>query len=111
MAIKIFAFDIDVDICKTKGNDYNNSIPNKKVIYKINHLHDQGNQIIIFTARFMGRTNNDYKKAYDLGYSFTLEQLKSWNVKFDKLFFGKPSFDMLIDDKAFNYSESWLTKI
>ena len=78
---------------------------------KINHLYDAGNTIIIFTARFMGRTDNDYKKAYELGYKFTLIQLQSWNLKFNELILGKPSFDLLIDDKAFNYNESWIEKI
>ena len=51
------------------------------------------------------------EKAYELGYEFTLDQLKNWNVKFDKLYFGKPRFDLLIDDKAFNYSSSWMSQI
>ena len=59
----------------------------------------------------MGRTNNDYKKAYQLGYKFTLNQLQSWNLKFNELILGKPSFDLLIDDKAFNYDESWMEEI
>ena len=111
MLPKVYAFDIDGVICKTQGNDYKNAIPNPNAIKKINILHDKGYKIIIFTARFMGRTKNNYKKAYELGYDFTLEQLKSWNVKFDKLYFGKPSFDLLIDDKAFNYSSNWISQI
>ena len=59
----------------------------------------------------MGRTNNNYEKAYALGYDFTLKQLKNWNIKFHKLIFGKPSFDILVDDKAFNFSEDWIRKI
>ena len=111
MSIKTYAFDIDGVICTTEGSDYENSIPNHIAIAKINTLHDKGNKIIIFTARFMGRTNNDYKKAHELGYEFTLGQLKKWNVKFCDLVFGKPSFDLLIDDKAFNYSEKWIYDI
>ena len=111
MMQKVLAFDIDGVICNTVGSDYKNSKPNKKAIEKINNLYDEGNKIIIFTARFMGRTNNNYKKAYELGYKFTLNQLQSWNLKFNKLILGKPSFDLLIDDKAFNYDESWIEKI
>ena len=111
MKQKVLAFDIDGVICHTVGNDYQNSKPNKKAIKKINHLYDAGNTIIVFTARYMGRTDNDYKKAYELGYKFTLNQLQSWNLKFNELILGKPSFDLLIDDKAFNYDESWIEKI
>ena len=81
MLSRVYAFDIDGVICKTQGNDYKNAIPYKNAIKKINTLHDKGNKIIIFTARFMGRTKNDYKKAHELGYEFTLDQLKNWNVK------------------------------
>ena len=37
--------------------------------------------------------------------------LKSWKVNFHELFMGKPSFDILIDDKAFNYNENWIKKL
>ena len=111
MTQKVLAFDIDGVVCHTVGSDYKNSKPNKKAIKKINCLYDQGNKIIIFTARLMGRTNNNYQEAYNLGYKFTLNQLQSWNLKFNELILGKPSFDLLIDDKAFNYNESWIEKI
>ena len=111
MKQKVLAFDIDGVICNTLGSDYENSKPNKKVIEKIYHLYDAGNTIIVFTARFMGRTNNNYQEAYKLGYKFTLNQLQSWNLKFNELILGKPSFDLLIDDKAFNYNDSWIEKI
>ena len=111
MTFKTFAFDIDGVICNTKNGQYKESKPNIKAIKKINSLHDQGHNIIIFTARFMGRTNNNYKKAYELGYELTYDQLCKWNLKFDKLILGKPSFDILIDDKAFNYSEKWLEEL
>ena len=59
----------------------------------------------------MGRTNNDFIKAKELGYNCTLKQLKNWDLKFHKLIFGKPSFDLLVDDKAYNYNENWINKI
>ena len=108
MTLKTYAFDIDGVICDTKNRQYNTSKPNINAINKINSLHDTGHKIIIFTARFMGRTNNNYKKAHELGYELTLKQLSKWGVRFDMLILGKPSFDVLIDDKAFNYSESWI---
>ena len=111
MTSKAYAFDIDGVICKTTDSKYDLSIPNQKAIDKINELFDSGNEIIIFTARYMGRTNNDINKAKEIGYNYTLKQLKSWKVKFHKLVFGKPSFDILIDDKAFNYSEKWIKEL
>ena len=58
----------------------------------------------------MGRANENVKKAKILGYKFTHNQLKAWNVKFDKLIFGKPSFDIFIDDKSFNFDKNWFKK-
>ena len=109
--VKTYAFDIDGVICTSSDSDYSNSLPNKAAIEKINKLYSAGNKIIIFTARFMGRTNNNIEKAKQLGYEETLIQLKSWNVKFHQLFMGKPSYDVLIDDKAFNYNENWIQKL
>ena len=37
----------------------------------------------------------------------TLNQLKKWKVKFHKIYFGKPSSDFYIDDKALNVFD-WL---
>ena len=111
MKIKTYAIDIDGVICKTHKSNYEKSTPYLHIIDKINSLHARGHRIIIFTARFMGRTNNNYEKAYELGYDFTLNQLKSWKLSFDELVFGKPSFDVIIDDKAFNYSSNWINKI
>ena len=39
MKKKIICFDIDGVICKTKGNDYENSLPNKSMIEEINKLY------------------------------------------------------------------------
>ena len=111
MSTKTYAFDIDGVICKTRNGDYSNSTPNMKAIKKINDLYDEGHKIIIFTARFMGRTNNNVKQAHEIGFKFTTDQLQKWNVKYNRLFMGKPSFDLLIDDKALNFDENWINQI
>ena len=59
----------------------------------------------------MGRTNNNEVKAKSLGYDMTFKQLVNWKLNFHKLIFGKPSYDLLIDDKAYNYSEDWIDNI
>lgn len=96
---KTFCFDIDGVICSTKKNNYKNSKPNKKVISIINKLYIN-NKIIIFTARYMGRSKNNPIEAERLAKKFTNFQLKKWGVKYDKVFFGKPSYDYIIDDKS-----------
>ena len=108
--MKKFCFDLDGVICKTKKNDYRKSIPNKNVIKMINDLY-VNNYILIYTSRFMGRNKENKKLAHKSGYSLTLEQLKNWGLKFDKLKLGKPSYDVFVDDKNFNFEKDWLKKI
>jgi CMP-N,N'-diacetyllegionaminic acid synthase len=105
--MKKLCFDIDGVICKTFKNKYEFSKPDYKVIKIINKLYDNGNYIIIFTARYMGRNNQKISKAKKQGYAFTLNQLKIWNVKFHKLIFGKPSYDLIIDDKGLGFKKNW----
>ena len=61
--IKTYAFDIDGVICKSIDGNYSKSKPNKNAIEKINELYSKGNKVIIFTARYMGRTKNNAEKA------------------------------------------------
>jgi mannose-6-phosphate isomerase-like protein (cupin superfamily) len=86
--------DIDNTICKTDGNNYNNSIPIKENIDKINKLYDQGNTIVYWTAR----GHNSKIDHTEL----TLNQLKEWGCKYTDVRLNKPSFDLLIDDKTIN---------
>ena len=103
----IFCFDIDNIVCKTKKNNYKNSKPNKKAIKKINQLYDCGYIIKFFTARYMGRNKENIKKAKKQGYKMTVMQLKKWNVKYHKLIFGKPSYNLFIDDRALFFKNNW----
>ena len=109
--MKKFCFDIDGVICRTIKSNYKSSKPNHKVITVINKLYDQGHYIIIFTARYMGRNKENILLAKKQGYKFTNAQLINWGLKFHKLIFGKPSFDVLVDDKAFNHDIDWHKKI
>ena len=49
------------------------------------------------------------KVAKKIGYKFTERQLKKWGIKYHKLIFGKPSFDIIIDDKALFFNKFWHT--
>jgi hypothetical protein len=105
---KTFCFDLDGVICKTYKKYYSRSKPYKSVINLINSLYDDGNSIIIFTARYMGRSLERESVARKKGYSSTFKQLNSWGLKFHKLRFGKPSYDVFIDDKNFSYKKNWI---
>jgi CMP-N,N'-diacetyllegionaminic acid synthase len=104
--MKKFCFDIDRDICKTFKSKHALSKAEYKVIKIINRLYDNGNYIIIFTARYMSRNNQKISKAKKKCYTFTLNQLKIWNVAFHKLIFGKSPYDLIIDDKGLGFKKN-----
>tara|TARA_B100001248_G_C27346074_1_gene438793 strand:- start:717 stop:1085 length:369 start_codon:yes stop_codon:yes gene_type:complete len=103
----ILCFDLDNTISTTKKNFYKSSKPKKKVIKIINSLHNEGYYIKIFTSRFMGRSNENILKAKQRGYNFTKQQLKKWGLSYDKLIFGKPSYDLFVDDKSLGFKKNW----
>ena len=111
MKKKIFLIDIDNTICKTVGNNYKKATPYKNKIFLINKLYDNGHIVKFFTSRFMGRSKENTLKAKKRGLKFTKKQLKKWNCKFHSLVFGKPSHDILIDDKSIDFNQSWDKKI
>jgi len=97
-----YVFDIDGTICSLTDGDYKKAIPLKDRIEKVNNLYEEGHTIIYYTARGMGRYNNDGTLAWPEFYLFTANQLKEWNVKYNRLILGKPSADIYIDDKGMN---------
>jgi len=109
--VKILCFDIDNTLCTTHKSDYKKSKPIKKNISLVNQLHTKNYYIKIFTSRFMGRSKEKSSLARKKGFDFTKKQLKSWDLKYDELIFGKPSFDLLIDDKAIFFQKNWQKKI
>ena len=109
--IKIICFDIDNTICVTKKNFYKFSKPNLKAIKKVNNLHAKGYYIKLFTSRFMGRNNDSAKHAKRDGFSLTKKQLKKWKVNYNKLIMGKPSYDLIVDDKCIFYKKDWYNYI
>ena len=94
-----YYIDLDNTLCKTIDSNYKESIPIIERINKVKELKEKGHQIIIWTAR-----GNNSKIDY---MNLTYNQLKLWEVPFDQIILGKPSFDILIDDKCFNVDSYW----
>ena len=91
----IYCFDLDNTLCKTEGNYYEDAKPIQSRIDKVNKLYDDGNTIIIDTARGCVSGKN--------WWYFTVEQLKGWGVKFHTLRTGvKFGADVFVDDKGFS---------
>jgi len=92
--MKIY-IDIDETICKTpQSRDYSKAVPIEQNIEKFNKFYEQGHEITYWTAR--GTVSGiDFRELTEI-------QFKQWGVKYHYLLFGKPAFDLLIDDKALN---------
>ena len=87
--------DIDETICITPpSRNYEDSVPIEKNIKKINELYDSGNTIVYWTARGTA-TGLSWRGV-------TEEQFRKWGVKYHELKFGKPDYDLFIDDKNVN---------
>ena len=95
-----YVFDIDGTICTLTDGNYEEATPFLKRIEKINSLYESGNSVIYYTARGMGRYDNNGALAREEFWSFTVDQLKTWGAKFDKVILGKPAGDVYVDDKG-----------
>lgn len=95
----VIYIDIDETICNSPNKpDYNDSTPIKKNIKKANKLYDEGHEIIYWTARGT-QTGIDWS-------DITKKQFKEWGVKYHDVKFGKPYYDLFIDDKNMN-TQNW----
>ena len=92
----IIRVDIDETICFTPyvdgKRDYENSVPFRDMVDKINQLYDAGNTIIYWTSRG-SRTKIDWTEL-------TKYHLACWGAKYHELHLDKPYYDLIIDDKA-----------
>ena len=90
--------DIDDTICTNiDPENYDNSTPILDNIQKINAFYEMGHTIVYWTARGT-KTGVDWQ-------DITINQFRKWGVKYHKLIFGKPSYDIFIDDKNINAIE------
>ena len=99
----IIYIDIDETIChhpyedENTDRDYTRAEPLFDNIAKGNELYDSGHTVVYWTAR--GTTTGlDWR-------SLTENQFEKWGVKYHDLKFGKPYYDLFIDDKNMNVKD------
>ena len=100
-----YCFDLDGTICDTplRPSDlkpgYLEATPFPFMVEQVNRLYDEGNHIIIMTARGRG-SGIDWT-------DLTVKQLELWGVKYHELepMFHKPTADIFIDDKGMSVEE------
>jgi CMP-N,N'-diacetyllegionaminic acid synthase len=95
----IIYIDIDETICHSPDLlDYTKSTPIYENIDRANKLFDAGHTIVYWTARG-SKSGLDWQEV-------TTQQFKEWGVKHHELKFGKPVYDIFIDDKNIN-TKDW----
>lgn len=86
----VYAVDIDGTLCIDQHGwlEYEKAVPILENIEKINRLYDEGNTIIIFTAR------------YSEGTVVTVEWLNKHGVKYHEIVFDKVIANCYIDNDS-----------
>ena len=100
-------FDLDNVICKTKNVNYKNAKPIARTVKIINKAYSYKFKVLIFTGRFYGKCNGNLNKILKMDDGLTKKQLKKWKIKYHRLIFGKPIFDVYVDDKNFQFKKNW----
>ena len=104
-----YVFDLDNTLCSTSNSDYINSKPFLDRIEFVNRLYEEGNKIVIYTARGMKSCDNNQMLAINKYFSLTQDQINSWGLKYHHLFLGKPSGDIYVDDKGIESEDFFRT--
>jgi capsule biosynthesis phosphatase len=101
---KRICFDLDNTLVTypKKKNDYTSCLPIQKNINFLNKLKEEGNYIIIHSARRMKTHNGNLDLVKEDILEITKEQLLKFGIHYDELILGKPYADLYIDDKAIN---------
>ncbi len=100
--------DLDGTICtlKQKNETYEEVQLIPGAAEFIRKLREDGNYIIIQTARNMATCDSNLGKVMKNVGKVTLEWLEKNEVEYDEIFFGKPNAQLYIDDRAFRF-ENW----
>lgn len=93
------AFDIDNTLVEggTKEHDYLDAKPIAEMIDLVNMLYDEGHEIFLFTSRatFYGQLKQEDWLRNKMG------------IKFHYAYFGKPYFDLFVDDRAIDWYDGF----
>lgn len=117
-----FIFDIDGTICpiKTKEEKYEDLVPYKEILDKLNYYHDNGAKIVLFTSRNMNSYGGNIGLINKNTAKILLEWLEKWEIPYDEIVYGKPwpgHKGFYVDDRSvrpdefLRYSPDELNKI
>lgn len=97
-----FCFDLDDTLVTSPvvPNDYSTVEPKYRNIRLVQQLHKAGHYIIIQTARRMKTHKGNVGAVLADVAMVTFENMKTFGIPFDEIFFGKPWAHVYVDDKA-----------
>ena len=87
-----YCFDIDGTICTFTDGKYENAEPYLSRIKHVVQLIESGHEVVFHTARG-SETGIDWSE-------FTKNQLEHWGLLNPVVYYGKPSANLYIDDRA-----------
>ena len=98
-------FDIDGTICPIKKPDdrYEDLIPDKNMIKKIQEYKELGATIVLYTSRNMNSYNCNIGLINANTAKVLLKWLEEWSIPFDEIIYGKPwpgHCGFYVDDRA-----------
>lgn len=105
---KKIIIDLDNTISITENGDYQNSIPNNKVVNSLKQFKSLGYEIVIYSSRNMRTYSGNIGKINVHTLPIILEFLNKHDIPFDEVIIGKPwcGYDgFYVDDKAIRPSE------
>ncbi len=99
--------DLDGVLCPIKqpGQEYEDLEPLPGAVEGLRKLHQDGNYIIIQTARHMATCDSNVGKVMKKLGMKTLQWLDDHGFEYDEIYFGKPNADIYIDDRGVRFTE------
>lgn len=105
-----FVVDIDGTLCpvKKEGERYEELIPYKDMVDRLNYYKKNGARIILSTSRNMNTYQGNMGLINKNTAKVLLEWLDKWEIPYDELFYGKPwpgSKGFYVDDRTVRPNE------
>lgn len=93
--------DFDDTICP--HGDVDNE-PFKMAAEAIRNMRKRGYKITLFSCR----ANKDVVgQWFNAAVEDMIEYCKKWDIEYDDIYYGKPLYDAIIDDRAIAFHDNW----
>lgn len=105
-----FIIDIDGTLCpiKKKNERYEDLVPYKEMIKKLNDYKEKGAKIVLFTSRNMNSYQGNMGLINKNTAKILLEWLEKWEIPYDEILYGKPwpgQKGFYVDDRSIRPNE------